>query len=363
MTPVVIIAALVASGSAASGASKATAKKATTTKKAAVSTVAPATTAAPAPVTTAAKSTDSTLKPISITIGRTPNNSVSLPWAVGDAQGFFKDAGLNVTQVAAASGTALVAGTIGGTFKFTFSPVATTLAAIKSGEDLTVVAPNLALNLMLIMRSDKAGPKGLAYPQSIAALKGRTIAVSGLGSLADVFLRDLAQGAGLAPDKDLTIIATGASTTAGPALKNGQIDGVIGSPATLLVLASQGLDLTVLGSVPDGTAGPNLKPDKFTTWGLTSTAYIRDNPEVFSRYCTSMTKTLDFMNDPKNEQKVLSIMADSVGFSVDDAAKVWAIEKKLWKRDMDEQTFNRNVFFNAPDNYPKFNKIYKPCQG
>ncbi|WP_369809775.1 ABC transporter substrate-binding protein [Parafrankia sp. EUN1f] len=48
-------------------------------------------------------------------MGNFPTSALTLPFAVAQEQGFFRDAGLNVTTVKAKSGPELLAGLIGGT--------------------------------------------------------------------------------------------------------------------------------------------------------------------------------------------------------------------------------------------------------
>src|SRR5215831_18502498 len=50
-----------------------------------------------------------------VAVGNFPNTALTLPFAIAQAQGYFKDAGLNVQVVPATSGPALASELIGGT--------------------------------------------------------------------------------------------------------------------------------------------------------------------------------------------------------------------------------------------------------
>src|ERR1700752_1886383 len=59
---------------------------------------------------------------------------------------------------------------------------------------------------------------------NVKALRGRKVAVSGLGTIDDILLRKALGGNGIDPGRDVTILAMGAADTRFSALASGAID-------------------------------------------------------------------------------------------------------------------------------------------
>ena len=99
-------------------------------------------------------------------------------------------------------------------------PIATptVIAANLAGADMAILAHTMpAVVHALMVRPDIKRPEDL---------KGKKIGVSSLGSLTDFLVRTIAKKKGLNPDRDITLITTGASDTERVmALKAGAVDG------------------------------------------------------------------------------------------------------------------------------------------
>jgi NitT/TauT family transport system substrate-binding protein len=93
----------------------------------------------------------------------------------------------------------------------------------------TVIAANLAGSDMAILAHTMPGVVHalMVKPEikRVEDLKGKTIAVSSLGSLTDFLVRAIAKKKGLNPDRDLTLIQTGSDAERIVALKAGAVDG------------------------------------------------------------------------------------------------------------------------------------------
>ncbi|HKY06931.1 MAG TPA: ABC transporter substrate-binding protein [Candidatus Binatia bacterium] len=130
------------------------------------------------------------------------------------ANGYYTAEGLEVELIAMRAPTANLA-LIGGNVEFSAVPLAGLTTAMRVG------------GLKLIFTQfDKPQHALYAKPEfaNIKALRGKKIAVAGLGTIDDMLLRETLTGNGLDPSRDVTILAMGAADTRFSALMAGAID-------------------------------------------------------------------------------------------------------------------------------------------
>ena len=94
---------------------------------------APASSSAPAAASSPALTT--------VSVGNFPNTALTLPFAIAQAQGYFKDAGLDVQVVPATSGPALASQLIGGTTQIAVEVPPNAFPAMQQGEQLEALPP------------------------------------------------------------------------------------------------------------------------------------------------------------------------------------------------------------------------------
>jgi NitT/TauT family transport system substrate-binding protein len=145
----------------------------------------------------------------------TTNSIMNLPvWVAQDARLFIKHGLNNVEIIFIQSGTLITMGVISGELNFSGAGAASVVAARLKGGDVTLLAcPVDADAVYLIARP---GVK------SAAELKGKTAAVTRLGSTTHFYLRAALRYAGLDPQKDMKVLQLGLDFSG--ALKAGQID-------------------------------------------------------------------------------------------------------------------------------------------
>lgn len=137
-----------------------------------------------------------------------------LSFLAAKANGYYAAEGLDVELIAMRAPTANLA-LLGGNVEFSGVPLAGLTTALRGG------------GLKLIFcQFDK--PQHLLYARpefgSVKSLRGRKLAVSGLGTIDDILLREALGGSGLDPGRDVTILAMGAADTRFSALVSGAID-------------------------------------------------------------------------------------------------------------------------------------------
>lgn len=145
----------------------------------------------------------------------TTNSIMNLPvWVAQDARLFLKHGLNHVEIVFIQSGTLITMGVVSGELHFSGAGAASVVAARIQGGDVALLAcPVDADAVYLIARP------GI---KSAAELKGKTAAVTRLGSTTHFYLRSALRYAGLDPQKDVKVLQLGLDFSA--ALGAGQID-------------------------------------------------------------------------------------------------------------------------------------------
>ena len=137
-----------------------------------------------------------------------------LSFLAAKMNGYYTGEGLDVELIAMRAPTANLA-LIGGNVEFSAVPLA----------GLTTALRGAPLKL-LFCQFDK--PQHSLYARAefpnIKALRGRKVAVSGLGTIDDILLREALGGNGVDPARDVTILAMGAADIRFSALAGGAID-------------------------------------------------------------------------------------------------------------------------------------------
>ena len=137
-----------------------------------------------------------------------------LSFLAAKTNGYYAGEGLDVELIAMRAPTANLA-LIGGNVEFSAVPLAGLTTALR-GAPLKLI----------FCQFDKPQHSLYARPEfsNVRALRGRKVAVSGLGTIDDILLREALGGNGVDPTRDLTILAMGAADTRFSALVSGAID-------------------------------------------------------------------------------------------------------------------------------------------
>ena len=145
----------------------------------------------------------------------TTNSIMHLPvWVAQDARLFAKHGLPNVELIFIQSGTLITMAVVSGELQFSGAGAASVVAARIRGADVTLLAcPVDADAVYLIARP------GI---KSAAELKGKSAAVTRLGSTTHFYLRSALRYAGLDPQKDVKVLQLGLEWAA--ALEAGRID-------------------------------------------------------------------------------------------------------------------------------------------
>lgn len=137
-----------------------------------------------------------------------------LSFLAAKMNGYYTAEGLDVELIAMRAPTANLA-VLGGNVEFSGVPLAGLTTALRGGP----------LKL-LFCQFDKPQHSLFARAefQNVRALRGKKLAVSGLGTIDDILLREALAGNGIDATRDVTILAMGAADTRFTALVSGAID-------------------------------------------------------------------------------------------------------------------------------------------
>lgn len=165
----------------------------------------------------------------SATVSVVPSTSAVVLFVARD-QGYFEREGLEVKVTEFTSGAEAERAMVAGAVDMGAGGVGTTLLMANQG----IKAKNVVLfqkkPIFTLVASNRLDAKA----GDLKALKGKTIGISSPGSLTDLFLRIALRDAGLDPDKDVTLVATGGLNSHLPALQAGRVDAqMTWEPATV----------------------------------------------------------------------------------------------------------------------------------
>jgi NitT/TauT family transport system substrate-binding protein len=145
----------------------------------------------------------------------TTNSIMNLPvWVAQDARLFSKHGLNNVEVIFIQSGTLITMGVVSGELNFSGAGAASVVAARLKGGDVALLACPVDADAVYLVARPSI--------KSAAELKGKTAAVTRLGSTTHFYLRAALRYAGLDPQKDMKVLQLGLDFSG--ALEAGQID-------------------------------------------------------------------------------------------------------------------------------------------
>jgi ABC-type nitrate/sulfonate/bicarbonate transport system substrate-binding protein len=140
-------------------------------------------------------------------------------------------------------------------------------------------------------------------------LVGATIGVPARGSAAETFISAMLVDAGLDPAQDVTFVATGLVATSVAAMKAGQVDALPGIASTRVQYPALGLDVYIVASIADETAG-RFGKTYLNSIAFTTPEIADERDDDISAWCAAMAETISWMQDEANEQRLDELAAE-----------------------------------------------------
>jgi NitT/TauT family transport system substrate-binding protein len=269
-----------------------------------------------------------------VSVGNFPDSALTLPFAIAQDQGYFRDAGLNVQTVSATSGPALASELIGGTTQIAVEVPSNAFPAMQQGEPMVAMPPYGRLDLAIVT------PDGSGVT-SLKSLVGKTIGVTALGASTETFAQYVLQLHDISP-KSVTFVAVGALATQEVALRNHKIDATVLSSDTMAAATANGIKLTTLASSLGGTAG-QLGAIGLQSFWTTTTSYQTSHPAVVKDFCTAMTRATAFLTDNANRSAGLPTIEKLLGVPASVAGGVWDTVHAAWATQIAATRWDANV--------------------
>ncbi|HVO95286.1 MAG TPA: ABC transporter substrate-binding protein, partial [Terriglobales bacterium] len=153
-----------------------------------------------------------------ITLGFTRKSLTTLIFETSIRRGHFKQQGLDVKLITIRQSDVIIKATMAGELNF-MSVIPTAILASVRGLPIRTIAVNV----------DNAPYVLVGRPQikSMSDLKGKKIAVSSLGGMSTLLVREMVARSGLDPDRDVTYLAVGGSETRSGAMGAGFVDAAL----------------------------------------------------------------------------------------------------------------------------------------
>lgn len=235
-----------------------------------------------------------------------PTNTLTFTSAfIAEDGGFFKKHGLKVEQRLLA-GVASNNAVINGSADFLLGSIATMLNGAAMGQPMLMIANMVDKPMVeIVIRKDIAEKAGIKADSPLAErlklLKGKTIAVQGIGSMTHSLPRLAARRGGFDPEGDIRVTPMDPASMLA-ALANKQIDGYSTSLpfTTEAVVKGEGI---ILVSGPTGDM-PEYQPLGYTTLGGRPDKCTKER-EKCARMVAAFADTAKFMKEKPAETYAL----------------------------------------------------------
>ena len=153
-----------------------------------------------------------------VTLGFTGKSLTTVIFETSIRRGHFKQQGLDVKLITIRQSDVIIKATMAGELNF-MSVIPTAILASVRGLPIRTIAVNV----------DNAPYVLVGRPQikTMSDLKGKKIAVSSLGGMSTLLVREMVARSGLDPDRDVTYLAVGGSETRSNAMGAGFVDAAL----------------------------------------------------------------------------------------------------------------------------------------
>jgi NitT/TauT family transport system substrate-binding protein len=221
----------------------------------------------------------------------TTSSTAHLPIWVGKDTGLFAKRGMNVEPVQIRGGALITLGIMSGQLQFSGAGAESVVAARIEGGDIVLLACPTNLEPILFMARPEI--------KSPAALKGKSSAVTRLGSSTHFYLRAALRYIGLDPEKDMTILQLGAGPEVALALETGKIAAAAMNIRNALTFLQRNWPMLV-----DLTKTDLVYPSSCVT---SSRAFVKTEPRLVEDFLAAYNAAIQLIKkEPTVAQRSLS---------------------------------------------------------
>jgi NitT/TauT family transport system substrate-binding protein len=227
---------------------------------------------------------------------------------IAQEEGIFEDHGLDVEFVNPGDGaTSMQLLSNGKDTQGVLSDISAGITAVAKDQPITAVGSVINKSLFQISASNEllAAEGDGDWESKMQALKGKTVAVPGIGGSAGLVMVGLLRAAGLDPDKDVTLISITTVPAATAQFEQGKIDAFI-----YIAPGAQQLEKAGVGGLYLDIA--NDAPSEFANSViamLANEAWADDNPEAVQAWKDAEIEAINWMRDNANRDAAVEYIS------------------------------------------------------
>jgi NitT/TauT family transport system substrate-binding protein len=199
-----------------------------------------------------------------------------LPVLVGKDSGLFAKHGLNVEPIHIRGGALITTMIMSGTVQFSGAGAESVVSARIEGGDVTLIACPADTDVVYFV--------GRPEIKTAAQLKGKSSAVTRLGSTTHFYLRAALRSLGLDPEKDMTILQLGGGAEIVTAMRSGRVAAAALPYRNTYTLIQAGWPLLV-----DQSTANFIYPSSCVA---TSRSFLKNNPAVVERFLKAYVESI-----------------------------------------------------------------------
>jgi len=199
-----------------------------------------------------------------------------LPVLVGKDAGLFAKQGLNVEPIHIRGGALITTMIMSGTVQFSGAGAESVVSARIEGGDVTLIACPADTDVVYFV--------GRPEIKNAAQLKGKSSAVTRLGSTTHFYLRAALRSLGLDPEKDMTILQLGGGAEIVTAMRSGRVAAAALPYRNTYSLIQAGWPLLV-----DQSTANFIYPSSCVA---TSRTFVKNNPTIVERFLKAYVEAI-----------------------------------------------------------------------
>ncbi len=254
-------------------------------------------------------------KPAKAYVAHAAATLTDVPYYVAREKRFYRDEGLEATSLFVQGGALSAQVLVSGSVDFSLALGSGTRAALVGAPVKGIFVFNDKPYFFLY------GRPGIKKAED---LRGKRIAVTGIGSSTDFAARAVLQHFGMNPDKDVNILATGGGTNVWSAVQSGAVDAAILWPPYDITARELGMNkILYLGDILTLPGGGVVAPESL----------LQEQREKVKRFLRATLKGLRFFLEDKNRRENTLIMMKVFGLSERDALSTYNFLRTIQTED------------------------------
>jgi ABC-type nitrate/sulfonate/bicarbonate transport system substrate-binding protein len=232
-------------------------------------------------------------RPTQVYVSHAAATLTDVPYYIAREKRFYLDEGLDVTSIFVQGRALSIQVLTAGSVDFSLAVGSGTRAALTGAPVKAIFVLNDKPFYVLYGRPDLG-------VQKADDLKGKKIAVTGVGSMTELAARATVRHFGMNPDRDVTILAIGGGTNVWSAIQSGAVEAAILWPPFDVIATKMGMKkILFVGDVINLPGGGVMAADQV----------LKDNPDRAKRFIRATLRGMRYFANEKNRNDSVAIMS------------------------------------------------------